>query len=423
MARHTRGEDLKVGASLNWGPSFDFQKQFFLGKIDPSSAYPYLLRQDVEVSGFGSHQSGHLCLLRLKQQIYPGGDSKHHWPTLGLNTLKWAQKQGAVCGPAHSGWGLKAATELLPNYEIPPFDGIGANEYVVDVTHMVEGPNGTTVPAVDFMSMADTPYTYELNMWYHTLNCGFRTRVSGETDFPCIYGERVGMGRSYVKLDGKLDYDAWCEGISKGRAYVGDGRSHLIDFNIGGVELGTNGSELKLDAPRSVKASAKVAAYLSEEPEVDMVEAGYRKEVDYDAGQRTRWPMWVRPYWHVERARIGNTRNVKVELIVNAEAVAERVLPADGKLREVSFDVTIERSSWVAMRITGTSHTNPVFVVVNGESIRASRQSAEWCLKGVEQCWKQKKSTYAASEMDDAIAAYEHARRVYRRIIEESEMR
>jgi hypothetical protein len=49
-----------------------------------------LLRYDIEVSGFGSHQSGHLCLLRLKDQMYPGGDSKDHWPTLGLNTLRWA---------------------------------------------------------------------------------------------------------------------------------------------------------------------------------------------------------------------------------------------------------------------------------------------------------------------------------------------
>jgi hypothetical protein len=30
---------------------------------------------------------------------------------------------------------------------------------------------------------------------YHTLNAGFETRISGETDFPCIYGERVGIGR------------------------------------------------------------------------------------------------------------------------------------------------------------------------------------------------------------------------------------
>ena len=68
------------------------------------------------------------------------------------------------------------------------------------------------MPAVDFMSMVDTPYVWELNMWYHTLNCGYRTRISGETDFPCIYGERVGMGRSYVKLDGKLDFDALVRG-------------------------------------------------------------------------------------------------------------------------------------------------------------------------------------------------------------------
>ena len=32
------------------------------------------MHYDIEVSGFGSHQSGHLCLLRLTQQIYPGGE-------------------------------------------------------------------------------------------------------------------------------------------------------------------------------------------------------------------------------------------------------------------------------------------------------------------------------------------------------------
>jgi hypothetical protein len=66
----------------------------------------------------------------------------------------------------------------------------------------VPGPDGKPVPAVDFMSMVDTPHTWELNIWYHTLNAGFRTRISGETDFPCIYGERVGLGRAYVKFDG-----------------------------------------------------------------------------------------------------------------------------------------------------------------------------------------------------------------------------
>ena len=57
---------------------------------------------------------------------------------------------------------------------MPPFDGIGANEYIVDVAH----------DAVDFISTVDTPPLWELNIWYHTLNGGFRTRISGETDFP-----------------------------------------------------------------------------------------------------------------------------------------------------------------------------------------------------------------------------------------------
>jgi hypothetical protein len=207
MMLHCLGEDLKVGCNLTWGPCFDYQKQFFTGKDDKVSSYPYLLRYDIEISGFGSHQSGHLCLLRLKEQIYPGGDSMDHWPTLCLNSLRWAKAQGSVAGPAHSGWGLAVETKELPNYIIPPFDGIGANEYIVDVTHLVKGPEGDDVPAVDFLATVDTPYVWELNIWYHTLNAGFRTRISGETDFPCIYGERVGLGRSYCKLDGALTFE------------------------------------------------------------------------------------------------------------------------------------------------------------------------------------------------------------------------
>ena len=94
----------------------------------------------------------------------------------------------------------------LPNYMVPPMNGIGANEYLVDVTQ----------DACDFISTVDTPSVWELNIWYHTLNCGYRCRISGETDFPCIYGERVGLGRSYVHLDGKLNFDDWAEGDQAG---------------------------------------------------------------------------------------------------------------------------------------------------------------------------------------------------------------
>jgi len=406
MIRHCMGEDLKIGANLTWGPCFDYQKQFFCGALDKVSQYPYLLRYDIEVSGFGSHNSGHLCLLRLKEQIHPGGDSKDHWPTLCLNTLRWAKKQGAVCGPAHSGWGLEIKTNELPNYIVPPFNGIGANEYIVDVTHELPGPDGKLLPAVDFLSMVDTPYVWELNIWYHTLNTGYRTRISGETDFPCIYGEKVGLGRSYVKLDGKLDYDQWCEGIRQGRNYVSDGKSHLMEFKVNDVALGEKGSELKLSQPATVKLTARVAARLNEEPNPTLQNLDYAKK----------------PYWDIERARIEDTREVPVEVIVNGYPVAKKSILADGKLQDVSFDVKIDRSSWVALRILPSSHTNPIFVLVDGKPIRASKRSAEWCLKGVDQCWSQKEKHIKPAEKEEAKAAYDHARAAYRRILGECEV-
>ncbi len=213
----------------------------------------------------------------------------------------WGKSQGAVVGFSHSGWGLKTNDGKLPSYEIPPFDGIGANEYIVDVVH----------DAVDFISAVDTPAPWELNIWYHTLNCGYRTRISGETDFPCIYDEKVGLGRVYVKLDdGKLDFDRWVEGIKLGRSYVSDGKSHLVDFQVDDVAVGEGKSERTLAEPGTVKVSAQVAAYL--EPTLTLALEALRKK-----------PLDVQPYWDVEQARIGAGRTVLVEVIVNRPARRE----------------------------------------------------------------------------------------------------
>ncbi|MEN9574027.1 MAG: hypothetical protein RL514_1882 [Verrucomicrobiota bacterium] len=452
MVRHILGEDLKVGANLTWGPCFDYQKQFFTGKDDKVSLHPYVLRYDIEVSGFGSHQSGHLCLLRLKDQMYPGGDSKNHWPTLGLNTLRWAKAQGALVGPAHSGWGLNLPTADLPSYDLPPFNGIGANEYIMAVTHTVPGPDKKLVPAVDFLSMVDTPYAWELNIWYHTLNVGFRTRISGETDFPCIYGEKVGLGRSYVRLthlnsiisanmgllysseaqakakEPQWTYEEWCEGIRIGRNYVSDGKSHIMGFNVvwefpegtsakaragipqllGGklrrVDMGVGDSTMELTKPGLVIVNAAVAARLNDQP---------------DPAMKNR-PYSQKPYWDIERARIGESREVPVELIVNGQVVATKRIVADGKLVDVAFETKIERSSWVALRILPSSHTNPIWVMVGDQPVRASKRSAEWCVKSLEQCWTQKERTYADAEKPQARQDYDHARQVYRKLLAES---
>jgi hypothetical protein len=273
------------------------------------------------------------------------------------------------------------------------------------VTHELRGPDGKLLPAVDFMSMVDTPSVWELNMWYQTLNVGYRTRISGETDFPCIYDDKVGLGRSYVKLDGKLDYDAWCEGIRQGRNYVGDGKSHLMEFKVNDVAMGEKGSELRLAQAATVTVSARVAARLNEQPNSALQKLDYAKQ----------------PYWDIERARIGDTREVPVEVIVNGYPVAKTNIVADGKIRDVNFEVKIDRSSWVALRILPSSHTNPIFVLVDGKPIRASKRSAEWCLKGVDQCWSQKEKLIKPAELEDARMAYDHARAAYQKILSECE--
>ena len=394
MIRHILGEALSVGSVLTWGPGYYYQKQFFEGRDNTLSTPENVMRYDLEISGFPSSHAGHLVLLRLKDQEYPGTRVLEDWPTWDLPILQWAKAQGAIAGFAHSGWGLQVKGNTLPTEEVPPFDGIGANEYVMDVTH----------DAVDFISTIDTPPIWELNIWYHTLNVGFRTRISGETDFPCIYGDRVGLGRSYVRLD-RLTYDGWAQGIRDGRAYVSDGKSHLIDFRVDDRDVGTEGSELRLAAPKTVQVRALVAARLDERS--DGVIRSRRGD--------------EKPYWDLERARIGDSREVSVELVVNGVAVQSRRIAADGSAKEITFPLAIERSSWVALRILPSSHTNPIFVTVNDAPIRASRASAEWCLKAVDRLWDQKSPRISAKERDAAAAAFQHARQIYKQRLAETD--
>ena len=80
----------------------------------------------------------------------------------------------------------------------------------------------------------------------------------------------------------------------------------------------------------------------------------------------------------------------------------------------------IERSSWVALRILPSSHTNPIFVLVDGQPIRASRRSVEWCLAGVDRCWSEKERFIKSDEREEAKEAYDHARTVYRKLLAET---
>jgi hypothetical protein len=422
MMRHILGEDLNIGCVLSWGPCWYFQKQYFEGKVHKLSLPTNLMRYDVEVSGFPSQHAGHLCLLRLTADDYEypqkmafdwefagergrfeGKETTRigEWPSWDLPILKWGKSQGGVVGFSHSGWGLQVPGTKLPTYEMPKFDGIGANEYVVDVVH----------DACDFISAVDTPSVWELNIWYHTLNCGYTCRISGETDFPCIYGDKVGLGRAYVELpkDQPLDYDRWVHGIRDGRSYCCDGLCHLYDFTVDGLGVGEKGagdrpSVLALSTAKPLEIRVRAAALLSDKPREDI------------RGK----PLDQKPYWHVERARIENSQKVPVELIVNGVAVEKKELLADGHIEDLKFSFTPDGSSWVALRVFPSCHTNPVFVELGGKPIRASKKSAQWCLDAVDVCWKQKVKQTRPAEQAAAAQAYQVAREAYAKILAES---
>ena len=107
-------------------------------------------------------------------------------------------------------------------------------------------------------------------------------------------------------------------------------------------------------------------------------------------------------------------------MIVNGYPITQKEILADGELRDIAFEVQIQYSSWIALRILPSSHTNPVFVVVDGKPIRASKRSAEWRLDGVKKCRDQKRRFMGDVEIDDFNETYDHAEKVYRQIIAES---
>jgi hypothetical protein len=474
MLLQVKGEGLSVGCILTWGPCYDYQRRFFEAAPSRVSDPQTLLKYDVEVSGFGSQALGHVCLLGLKDQTYPGSDgtATKGWPTWTTPVLRWARAQGAVTGYAHSASGLAIdpasasrrllqaldanrdatldpgeaagdhallpedfaaidadrdgaltaaeleashgrAADRLPNLAIPEMNGVGAQEICVTVAQGL----------CDFISAMDTPRIAEWNCWYHLLNCGFPLKVSGETDFPCMSGTRVGQGRVYVRLGPDqaraeaIDFAAWCRGIAAGRSYVSDGYAHAPEFTVDGQPAG---SRLERDRPGTVTVRAKVA-----------FAAGTPRRVPYGGALPPGGPRFVGDTVNLygpdrnddaaaSPAPNDPARRVEVEVVVNGRVAATHTVPADDAIHELTAPVPIGQSSWVALRQFPQLHTNPVEVIVDRRPIRASRRSALWCAAVIEQLWRARGRAIAEPERAEARATFDRAAEQYRRIAAEA---
>jgi hypothetical protein len=303
------------------------------------------------------------------------------------------------------------AADRLPNLAIPEMNGVGAMEICVSTAEGV----------CDFISAMDTPRIAEWNMWYHLLNCGFPLKVSGETDFPCMSSRRVGQGRVYVQLGlpatndatprPVLDFSAWCDGLAKGRSYVSDGFAHALDFRVNGHAAGFE------DVHRSEAGSVTITAKVSFAPQTPETVA--QGTVIPKAGPRLVGDTVELHGPRSDRLVTGGMR--LVEIVVNGQPVASQHVPADGQPHDLTFDVNIPRSSWVALRHFPQLHTNPVNVLVSDQPIRASRASARWCEEVIDLLWKNRQKVIPDSERAEARLTFDKARATYRRIASESQ--
>jgi len=135
-------------------------------------------------------------------------------------------------------------------------------------------------------------------------------------------------------------------------------------------------SQVNLAAARKAQVTFDVAALLVEKP---------TPETERIRSAR----LDSKPYWHVERSRIGGTRTVPVDFIRHGVVVDRREIEADGKTQSTTAEIDIPESSWVAVRILPSVHTNPIWVTVADQPIRVPR-SAKWCQKAVDICWEAK---------------------------------
>jgi hypothetical protein len=463
MFRQVKGEGLNVGCILTWGPCYDFQRQYFEATTSQLSEPFTLLKYDLEISGFGSQALGHVCLLNLKNQNYPGSDgtSTKGWPTWTTPVMRWAKKQGGYTGYAHSSSGLQidsknatrrllqfgdadsdgaitaaeskkillpykfdsiddnkngrlderelvrahtSAANELPNLAVPEMNGVGAMEICVS----------TAMGVCDFISAMDTERIQEWNTWYHLLNCGFPLKVSGETDFPCMSSRRVGQGRVYVRVEQgeKLEFSDWCRELAAGKSYVSDGFAHSLQFKVSNKSPGE--AAVEIDKPASVKIQARVAfapaTPLTVAQGLTVPSEGRRVVGDTRILHGPRVDAYAR----------GGRR--LIEIILNGEPVASRWVVANGEPQDLEFEVPIQRSSWVALRHFPQLHTNPVDVIVAKAPIRASADSANWCIAMTEQLWRNREMRIAKQEREEAGRTFKQALEILAKIRDEAAM-
>ncbi len=233
------------------------------------------------------------------------------------------------------------------------------------------------VDALDVLSNADERASMKL--WYRVLNCGFRCAVSAGTDAftNLMLAFLLGGDRVYVHVPGKFTYEKWIENYKSGKSFATNGP--MLELTVDGRRPG---EELQLKSPARVSIRAEATAL---------------------------WPL------------------DQLEIVANGRVVASQKATGDRHRIVYSGNVSLERSSWIAARVTGPdhrmlvndryafAHTSPVYCLVANQPITSATDAAFW-VDWIDQLIGRVREVgvFATPEKRESVVAlFQRARRIY----------
>lgn len=308
------------------------------------------------------HQAlgGHLVLLGLNE-------AHKIWEESAWKILEWSREHDGICGYAHMQY-LNGQISKKLNCCIP-------------IDYPVEAALGT----IDFVSEDCSGSDSAIEAYYKLLNCGFRIGLAAGTDYPCNGGDPFGSLLTYVKVDGKLTYRKWINGIKKGNTVVSrDGHNEFLELRVNGSMM--PGDEVMLTDKGKVGIVIK---------------------------------------WTASKELTGN-----VELVCNGKVVAtkrESVKPGVPVILHI--DQSFEQSGWLCARRMNENghqtHTAPVYVTVKNKPVRARSEDALYFVTWIDNIlaniapggmW----SNFYTHDLKLVQDRYKEARDIYERITEEA---
>ncbi|MBF0430651.1 MAG: CehA/McbA family metallohydrolase [Fibrobacteria bacterium] len=321
ILRQMKEENINLGSILVWGGtngtlrSQDLDVQYFQGQQDDSiSEANWKIRWDVELSQLAGEWHGHLVFLNVKKGIFGSEPYDVNYPGQDylLSNFDYIQEMGGVAGFQHFMFWANA-------WDTPTVNLPVAREMPLDIT----------MKKIDFIS-SEFIDKNTLWFWYGMLQAGFQIPLFGDSDFGCIH-DKIGAYHVAFPISAgdSLSYSKFVEAAKKGRVVARKNNSTPDHLNI-----------------RADSALMGDTLFLAEEGDTITVEVDASS---IDAGK-------------------------KVELVMNGSVIKTQSITST--IKTYSWDVVVEKSSWLAARIPLSSdgkhqaHTATIFVLAGGCPIR-----------------------------------------------------